>query len=144
MTEPLSATQAAERLGLPKTTVVSWLRSLPIDANVDSRGRYRIGSDALNTLARVQSLRGDGAGFDTIRQTLKPGDSHQEAQTGPDEAELFRLLREERERSANLSERVAELSAVAAAHQARASMLAERVVLLEAATIKRPWWKLWK
>lgn len=147
MDELLSATQAAERMGVPKTTVVGWLRSLPIPATTDSRGRYRLGPDALETLERIQNLRGDGAGFDTIRTALTNADNHQDAnathQTSANDVSLAELLRAERERSAALADRVAELSALAAAHQTRAQILADRVALLEANTQRTPWWQFW-
>jgi DNA-binding transcriptional MerR regulator len=143
MSESLSANQAAAKLGVPKTTILGWLKALPIDVQTDSRGQYKLTPDALAILARVQSLRGEGSGYETIRQALTTTDDQATTNPAPSDGVLLDLLRDERERSARLSERVAELSAVAAAHQARAAMLTERVTLLEAGQV-RPWWKLWR
>jgi DNA-binding transcriptional MerR regulator len=141
MSDLLSAAQAADRLGVPKTTVVSWLRALPIEADTDSRGRYRLDSKALATLERIQALRGDGAGFETIREAIAPGSARSESKSDTSMPDLLTLLISERERSAALSERVAELSALAAAHQARASVLSEQILRLESGCQTRPWWQ---
>lgn len=147
MSQSLSANAAAAKLGIPKTTILGWLKALPIEVETDSRGQYKLTPEALAALARVQSLRGNGSGYETIRQALTT-DVHQ-AEATPTSTDattastLIGLLRDERERSARLADQVADLSAVAAAHQARAAMLAERVTLLEVGQ-GHPWWKLWR
>lgn len=155
MSDPLSAAEAALKLQVPKTTVVGWLRSGLIQAPTDARGRYRIDEDTLHTLRRVVSLRGSGATLESIRRrfledgtlTVQPPAASAEGDEGSAVAILRELLEAERQRSAELTARIEGMAAAAAAWQARAEMLDERVKLLEAPkpepTAARPWWRLW-
>lgn len=153
MSDLLSATEAAEALEVPKTTVVGWLRSGLVQAPTDARGRYRLDEDAMLTLRRVASLRASGASLESIRRrftadgtlTVQPAPKASAADEAPALAVLRELLEAERERSAELSARLEALAAAAAGHQARAELLAERVKLLEAPEPEaaRPWWRLW-
>lgn len=154
MSDLLSASEAAEALSVPKTTVVGWLRSGLVHAPTDARGRYRLDGDAMHTLRRVASLRGAGSSLESIRRrfttdgtlTVQPASSP--AEPGEDTAlvVLRELLEAERGRSAELAARVEGLAAAAAGWQARAELLDERVKLLEAPRPEapaRPWWRLW-
>lgn len=163
MPEALSATEAAVKLRVPKTTVVGWLRSGIVQASTDERGRYRLSEDDLHTLRRVASLRASGASMESIRArfledgTLTVQQSRPSAPEGegPTMALLRELLEAERQRSAELAARVEGLVAASAGWQARAELLDERVKLLEAPPSEpvalppsepaaaRPWWRLW-
>jgi excisionase family DNA binding protein len=163
MSDLLSAAEAAEALAVPKTTVVGWLRAGIVQAPTDERGRYRLDTNTVHALRRVASLRGAGAslasirrrftedGTLTVQQPQAPADAMEPAAL----AVLRDLLETERTRSAALTERLEALSAAAAAWQARAEILGERVAMLEApkpepvtapvaeVPAARPWWKLW-
>lgn len=158
MSDLLSAAAAAEALAVPKTTVVGWLRSGVVHAPTDERGRYRLDEATMHTLRRVAALRGAGASLASIRRRfMADGTLTVQPQVSPvDPAEpaaltvLRELLEAERTRSAALTERLEALSAAAAAWQARAELLGERVALLEAPAptpeppaARRPWWRRW-
>lgn len=159
MSDLLSAAEAAEALSVPKTTVVGWLRSGVVHAPTDERGRYRLDENTIHALRRVASLRAAGSSLASIRRRFTEDGTRtvQQTQVSPvDPAEpaalgvLRDLLEAERTRSAALTERLETLSAAAAAWQARAELLGERVALLEAPApmpeppaTRRPWWRRW-
>lgn len=155
MSDLLSATEAAEALSVPKTTVVGWLRSGLVQAPTDARGRYRLDEDAMHTLRRVASLRASGASLESIRRrfaadgtlTVQPPATSAEGDDGSALTVLRELLEAERNRNAEQASRLETLAAAAAAWQARAELLDERVKLLEAPkpepSAARPWWKVW-
>lgn len=154
MSDLLSATEAAEALAVPKTTVVGWLRSGLVHAPTDARGRYRLDAEALATLRRVASLRASGASLESIRRrfsadgtlTVQPASSPAAPIEGDALAVLRELLEAERQRNAEQAARLEALAAAAAGWQARAELLDERVKLLEAPRPEapaRPWWRVW-
>lgn len=150
MSDFLSATEAADTLAVPKTTVVGWLRSGIVRAPTDERGRYRLDENALHALRRVANLRAAGASLASIRRrftedgTLTVQPPKPTANEGAALVLLRDLLEAERARNAELAARLEGLSAAAAGHQARAELLADRVKLLEAPKPSaRPWWKVW-
>lgn len=62
--------EAANRLGVPKSTLHTWLQQLPIPHDTDSRGRKSFDADALTVLETVKNLRAEDAGYQTIRRVL--------------------------------------------------------------------------
>lgn len=66
----LTTSEAAERLGVPKTTLHTWLNTLPIPSETDSRGRKRLDANALAVLEAVKELRGEDCGYQTIRRRI--------------------------------------------------------------------------
>lgn len=66
-----TTTEAASQLGVPKSTLHTWLQQLPIPHDTDSRGRKSFDADALAVLEAVKSLRGEDCGYQTIRRKLE-------------------------------------------------------------------------
>ena len=77
----LTTTEAADRLGVPKTTLHTWLQQLPIPHDTDSRGRKRLDGHALDVLETVKSLRGEDCGYQTIRRRIGPLTERDETHT---------------------------------------------------------------
>lgn len=163
----LTTRQAAERLGVPASTLKAWLASLPIDAPTDSHGRRRLDPDALAVLERVKALRGEGMGYQTIRRAIRadnPGPSADELVTdrgqatdnpGPSavgqEAIMAAMLEQVSaviRAETGLSEKFAAAARQVGRLEAENNMLREqlsaaqdRIRLLEAPA-PRPWWKI--
>lgn len=68
--ERLTTAAAAEKLGVPITTLKGWLSQVPVPADRDAQGRRRFPSQALEVLAAVRDLREDGRTFETIRRRI--------------------------------------------------------------------------
>lgn len=65
-----TTTEAANKLGVPKSTLHTWLNQLPIPHATDSRGRKFFDADALAVLEAVKGLRDEDHGYQTIRRKL--------------------------------------------------------------------------
>lgn len=78
MIEGLTPTEAAERLGVPPTTLVTWLHELPIPQSRDSGGLARLDEEALAVLEAVRGMRAYDLGFQTIRRHLETLDGTDE------------------------------------------------------------------
>ena len=68
----LTTGEAAERLGVPQTTLKNWINHLAIPTSTDSRGRRRIHDDVLPVLEAVKDMRGEDCGYQTIRRRIGP------------------------------------------------------------------------
>ena len=66
-----TTSEAANHLGVPKSTLHTWLQQLPIPHDTDSRGRKSFDADALAVLEAVKNLRGEDCGYQTIRRKLE-------------------------------------------------------------------------
>lgn len=141
----MTVAEAAERLGVARSTAHVWLGQFQVPHRTDSRGRVRLGDEGLRVCEAIKALRDEDCGYETIRRRLDPDsqcatndaqqapDSSVTGQTASDTVAVLRdLLDAERQRVDTLQARVTELSALAAAHQARATVLSERVAVLEA------------
>jgi DNA-binding transcriptional MerR regulator len=71
ITEGMTTTEAAEALGVAKTTLKTWLDRLPIPMGQDSRGRRIIGEDGIAVLQTIRSLREEDNGYATIRRKIE-------------------------------------------------------------------------
>lgn len=65
-----TTTEAANKLGVPKSTLHTWLNQLPIPHETDSRGRKLFDAEALAVLEAVKSLRDEDHGYQTIRRKI--------------------------------------------------------------------------
>lgn len=158
----LTTSEAAKRLGIPQSTIKTWLSNLPIPSATDSRGRRRFDEGSLEVLATVKKLRGKDKGYETIRRHIRPEPDRSSTETStsspadepetswgsPDDirAIVIDALKSENELAekyaratysiGQLEERVTTLSAQL--EEAR-----EKIKLLEApkAEAKRSWWK---
>lgn len=83
MTAELTTKEVAETLGIPLGTLKGWLNKIPVPMSVDSSGSRRIGSEGIEVIKQIQTLRLDeGRGMETIRRRLTP-DSLNGSQTDP-------------------------------------------------------------
>lgn len=163
----LTTSEAAERLGIPKTTLSTWLGQLPIPHDTDSRGRRRLDDEALALLETVKTLRGDDCGYQTIRRRIGPltEPDQVEAESNPTTNETQPEQAPTLDTDAFMAQVVAAVSAqtdlaeryARVAHQvgrleadndhlrAQLAELKDKVAQLEAPspTPARPWWKLW-
>lgn len=78
----LTTKEAAERLGIPVTTLKTWLSQLPIPQDMDSRGRRRLTDDAIAVLETVKHLRDEDRGYQTIRRLIRPETDGGSSETG--------------------------------------------------------------
>ena len=60
MPDILSTRQAAERLGVPFSTLRQWIATVPIRLDRDVTGNFLIDAAALETLATVRDMRAAG------------------------------------------------------------------------------------
>jgi len=162
----LTTREAAERLGVPPSTLKTWLSSLPIEAPTDSHGRRRLDPDALAVLEQVKAMREDGQGYQTIRRVIRadgpglaadgpgldggptgdnrgPASFGQEAMMAAMLEQVSAVIRAE----TGLSEKFAAAARQVGRLEAENSMLREQIAaaqekihLLEAPPA-RPWWK---
>jgi DNA-binding transcriptional MerR regulator len=66
----VSIRNAAIRLGVPKMTVVNWVKAF--DIVVEKKGMsLNFTSEILDTLAQIKEMRENGIGYDEIRQALQ-------------------------------------------------------------------------
>lgn len=80
--KPLTTTEAAKALGIPRSTLKNWLRELPLGAQRDTQGDWRIPPGVLEALGRVHQLRTeDGRSLASIRVILAPGPAGDEPTT---------------------------------------------------------------
>lgn len=162
----LTTSEAAERLGVPKTTLSTWLGQLPIPYETDSRGRRRLDDEALALLETVKTLRGDDCGYQTIRRRIGPLTEPDQVEaecnpaateTQPEQAPALdtdafmaqvvaavSAQTELAERYARVAHQVGRLEADNDHLRAQLAELKDKVAQLEAPTPARPWWKLWK
>jgi DNA-binding transcriptional MerR regulator len=68
----LTTTEAADRLGVPPTTLKTWLSMLPVPQGTDSRGRRRLDDESIAVLETVKHLRDEDCGYATIRRRIGP------------------------------------------------------------------------
>lgn len=88
MIEGITPTEAAERLGVPPTTLVTWLDELPIPRKRDDGGLAWLDEDALAVLEAVRGMRAYDLGFQTIRRHLETLDAGEPAPEAQDTLEL--------------------------------------------------------
>lgn len=166
--ESLTTTEAAEQLGVSVTTIKSWLNQLPVDREVDSRGRRRIDQDTLNVLEAVKALRGDDCGYQTIRRRLF---QETDGQQSPDEelpsadgqlpdapltldtesivTQVIAAIREDNalaEKYARAAHQIGGLEVEVKHLTAENAALKDHILLLSAPKEEsrpRPWWRLW-
>lgn len=86
--KPMTTTEAAKALGIPRSTLKNWLRELPVGAQRDAQGDWRIGPEVLEALNRVQQLRTEeGRSLTSIRVMLAPEPAEGEPVTSQAEHE---------------------------------------------------------
>ena len=161
----LTTTEAAKQLGVPPTTLKTWLTNLPIPASTDSRGRRRLDQEALEVLEMVKSLRDEDCGYQTIRRRIEPTTDanpsvtdSEPAADGPESAsspsldtsalvaQVIEAIRSENdlaEKYARVAHRVGELEATLRERERELVEAREKIALLEAPKPTRPWWRLW-
>jgi excisionase family DNA binding protein len=66
----LTPSEAAERLGVPKATLVTWLAELPVPHVTYDGDRMRLDEEALEVLAAIKGMRAYDFGYQTIRRHL--------------------------------------------------------------------------
>lgn len=71
MMDGLTPNEAAERLGVPPTTIVTWLAELPIPGQRREGETPRLGEEALAVLEAVRGMRAYDLGLQTIRRHLE-------------------------------------------------------------------------
>lgn len=80
--KPMTTTEAARALGIPRSTLKNWLRELPVGAQRDAQGDWRISPEALEALNRVQQLRTEeGRSLTSIRVLMAPEPAEDEPVT---------------------------------------------------------------
>jgi excisionase family DNA binding protein len=80
--KPMTTTEAAKALGIPRSTLKNWLRELPVGAQRDAQGDWRISPEALDALNRVQQLRTEeGRSLTSIRVLIAPDPAEAEPVT---------------------------------------------------------------
>ncbi len=171
--KPLTTTEAANAIGVPRSTLKNWLRDLPLGAQRDAQGDWRITRDVLEALQRVQQLRTeDGRSLASIRVLLAPepaddnspepppsqGPAKAEpvSDTGPTAAEerMIAAVTVAVERQATIAMELAKLAHTNGRLEAEVTHLRAqldqanaKIALLEAPKQeeqpKRPWWRLW-
>ena len=161
----LTTTEAAKQLGVPPTTLKTWLTSLPIPASTDSRGRRRIDQEALEVLEMVKSLRDEDCGYQTIRRRIEPQtdtsssvtdgspttDNSEPAPSSSMDttalvAQVIEAIRSENdlaEKYARAAHRMGELEATLRERERELAEAREKIALLEAPKPTRPWWRPW-
>lgn len=67
---PLTTSEAANGLGVSRSTVKNWIKEFSLGAIRDARGDWRIDPDALPVFEEVKRLRDEGLGLDSIRRVI--------------------------------------------------------------------------
>lgn len=164
--ENLTTTEAAEQLGVSVTTIKAWLNQLPLERDVDSRGRRRIDQETLSVLETVKSLRAEDCGYQTIRRRMfqttddqlspdskisspdsQPSDAQLTLNTETVVAQVIAAIREDNalaEKYARAAHQIGGLEAEVKHLTAENAALKEQIFLLSSPAAKaRPWWRLW-
>lgn len=95
--ENLTTTEAAERIGIPVSTLKTWLERLDVELPTDRRGRRLLDEKAIGVIETIKALRDEDHGYHTIRRIIGPADlvggrdasadpKREEAQTNQGEA----------------------------------------------------------
>lgn len=161
----LTTSEAAKRLGIPQSTIKTWLNNLPIPSALDSRGRRRFDDGSLEILAAIKELRGKDKGYETIRRHIRPEPDRGSAGTNPSSpmgeletswgspddirAIVVEAMKSENglaEKYARATYSIGQLEERVATLNSQLEEAREKIKLLEAPKaepeVKRPWWKI--
>lgn len=107
MTERYDSKDIADRAGIGNSTVRKWVQEYGLPHTRKRGGKIVFDEDILDTIAAIKQLKGDGAGYDTITQTIGTA----RAQPGQRQSKHGNARAEPEQRSAALDDKLKVFSA---------------------------------